>query len=138
MYAPPLLTEIAISIWTQRYFGPVLVVIGFALVYLTFWVLVWLGLGPMIAAPAALIVLLALLGWAGTSIRRHAQLREREAAQRDARERQDQQAAVDAAFQNALRDWDERTGRHGEAPLLEDNADAQRWNAAVMQRLRVR
>jgi membrane protein implicated in regulation of membrane protease activity len=116
MYTPPLLTQIAINISTTRYFGPLLGVIGFALVYPTFWVLVWLGLGPASAISLSVIVLLALPVVGGMLIKRHVERREREAARREEDQQRAKEAAVDAAFQNALREWDERRGGSSEMP----------------------
>jgi hypothetical protein len=116
MYTPPLLTQIAINISTARYFGPLLVVVGFALVYPTFWVLVWLGLGPVSAIPLSVITLLALLVAGGMLIKRDVEQREREAGRREEDQQRAKEAAVDAAFQNALREWDERRGHGTDMP----------------------
>lgn len=116
MYTPSLLTQIAINISTTRYFGPLLGVIGFALVYPTFWVLVWLGLGPVVALPLSVITLLALPVVGGMLIRRHVEWREREAGRREEDQQRAKEAAVDAAFQNALRERDERNEHSAEMP----------------------
>ncbi len=116
MYTPPLLTQIAVNISTTRYFGPLLGLIGFALIYPMFWVLVWLGLGPVSAIPLSVITLLGLLVAGGMLIKRDVERREREAGRRKEDQQQAKEAAVDAAFQNALAEWDERRGHSTDMP----------------------